>query len=84
MTDWSRPATNPVIAEKTRCGAWEATTGISDSVPLMAGVPVSLAVTESKPAVLSVTAKVPTPLMRVSSAGKTAWPSELVKWTVPV
>ena len=45
---------------------------------------VSVAVIDRVPAVLRVTSKVPTPSVRVASAGKTAWPSLLVMATVPV
>jgi hypothetical protein len=45
---------------------------------------VSVAETVCAPAVLSVAEKVPTPFVSVALAGKTALPSVLVKWTVPV
>ena len=52
--------------------------------PLMLPVTVSVAVTDWVPAVLSVRLKVPTPSVKVVSAGSTAAPSLLVKWIVPV
>ena len=52
--------------------------------PLMEEVAVSVTVTDCEPDVLSVTLKVPTPLVSVALAGRTAWPSELVNCTVPV
>ena len=36
------------------------------------------------PAVSSVALKVPVPLVSVQSGGSMAWPSLLVKWTVPL
>ena len=53
-------------------------------LPVIELVTVSVAVTDCVPAVLRVTLKVPTPSVRVASAGRTAAGSELVKWTVPV
>ncbi len=53
-------------------------------VPVMEAVAVSLAVSDCTPAVSSVTVKAPVPPNRVESPGSTAWPSELVKWTVPL
>ena len=53
-------------------------------VPVIAGVTVSLAVSVWLPAVFSVALNVPTPLVRVASAGKTAAPSVEVKWTMPL
>src|SRR5437588_779084 len=47
-------------------------------------VTVSVAVIVWLPAVLSVALKVPTPLASGELAGRTAWPSVLVKWTVPM
>ena len=43
----------------------------------------SVAVSVREPAVLSVTAKLPTPFERVLLAPRTAAPSVLVRWTVP-
>jgi len=48
-------------------------------VPVIVEVTVSVAVTVCVPAVSSVTEKVPTPLVRVASAGNCAEVSELVK-----
>ena len=45
---------------------------------------VSVAVMVCEPAVIRVTANVPTPLGRIEFAGFTAPPSELVIFTVPV
>ena len=42
-----------------------------------------VAVTVWLPAVLSVTAKLPTPLLRVPGMPSTAWPSVLVRVIVP-
>ena len=53
-------------------------------LPVIEGVTVSVAVTDWVPTVLRVTLKVPTPLVRVASAGRTAAGLELAKWTVPV
>ena len=44
----------------------------------------SVAVIVWLPAVLSVALKVPVPLVSVELAGRAAWPSVLVKWTVPL
>jgi len=49
----------------------------------MLPVTVSVAVMVCVPAVLSVALKVLLPLVKVLLAGKTAWPSPLVKRTVP-
>ena len=53
-------------------------------VPVIELVVVSVAVMVWLPAVLSVAENVPTPLVSVAFAGNTAWPSVLVKCTVPV
>ena len=52
-------------------------------VPVIELVAVSVAVIVWLPAVFSVALKVPVPLVSVLLAGRTAWPSLLVKWTVP-
>ena len=52
-------------------------------VPVAAAVAVSVAVTVLVPAVLSVTARVPVPLVSVVSAGRIAAPSVAVTCTVP-
>ena len=58
-------------------------TSMFESDPVKSESSMSLAVIDSVAAVLNVTSKVPTPLVRVESAGRTAWPSLLVRWTVP-
>src|SRR5262249_58412375 len=57
---------------------------VTDALPVMELVTVSVAVTVWLPAVFRVALKVPTPLVRVELDGSTAWPSLLVKATVPV
>ena len=61
------------------------------AVTLTAALPaVIVAVTESAavkvcgPAVLRIAAKMPVPSVRVASAGNCAWPSLLVKCTLPL
>ena len=61
-----------------------ALTVIAAEVPVAAAVTVSAAVTVLVPAVLSVTARVPVPLVSVVSAGRTAAPSVEERCTVPV
>lgn len=60
-----------------------ARTSIDGEVPVMEAVTVSVAVMLWLPLVLSVTEKVPTPFVSVEFAGSKAWPSVLVKPTVP-
>ena len=60
-----------------------ALTAMLPEVPVAAVVTVSAAVTVHVPAVFSVTAKVPTPLVRVVFAGRVAAASVEVKCTVP-
>src|SRR6516162_7271377 len=52
-------------------------------LPVIELLAVSVAVTVWLPAVFRVALKLPTPLVRVALAGRLAWPSLLVKWTVP-
>ena len=52
-------------------------------VPVIDMVTVSVAVIVWLPAVFNVALKLPTPLLNVLLAGRTALPSVLVKWTVP-
>src|SRR6516165_7106424 len=52
--------------------------------PAMEAFTVSATETDWLPAVFRVTANVFDPLVSVESAGKTAWLSALVKWTIPV
>jgi hypothetical protein len=63
------------------CAADETVTVPDD--PVIEPVTVSVAVIVCGPVVFSVTEKVPTPLVKVEFAGRTASPSLLVKWTVP-
>ena len=66
--------------------SWVAVPGVTvmpDSVPVMPGVTVSVAVIVSDPDVLSVTSKVPTPPVSLALGGRTAWPSLLVIFTLP-
>ena len=51
--------------------------------PVIDEVTVSVATTVWLPLLFRVTLNVPTPLLRVELAGRTASPSELVKCTVP-
>src|SRR5262245_19289259 len=57
---------------------------VTVALPVMELVAVSVAVTHWLPAVFSVALKLPVPLVRVVWPGSTAWPSPLVKWTVPL
>ena len=52
-------------------------------VPVMLPVAVSVAVIVCVPIVLRVATKLPAPLVSVLLEGRVAWPSVLVKWTVP-
>jgi hypothetical protein len=52
-------------------------------VPVIEGVTVSVAVMVWLPLVFSVAEKFPVPFVRVEFAGNVAWPSVLVKCTVP-
>jgi len=60
-----------------------AETWIEFEVPVIEAVTVSVAVIVWLPRVFSVTEKVPNPFVKVESAGSAAWPSVLVKCTVP-
>jgi hypothetical protein len=60
-----------------------ATTATALLVPVMVLLAVSVAVSDWLTAVFSVALKDPTPFVNVLSPGSTAWPSLLVKWTVP-
>ena len=71
-------------AETVKCVAAVALTVTLLDVPVIEELSVSVAVMVWVPAVFSVAAKVPVPLVRVEFAGSTACPSLLVKWTVPV
>jgi hypothetical protein len=53
-------------------------------LPVMLDVTVSVAVIDCVPAVFRVALKLPAPLVSVELAGWLAWPSLLVKCTVPV
>ena len=64
-------------------GAAAALTAMVLLVPVIELVTVSVAVIVWLPAVFRVALKVPAPLVRVLLAGRVAWPSLLVKWTVP-
>ena len=77
------PAVALAGALTTRCVAVAALTAMVPLVPV-SELTVSVAVIVSFPAVLSVALKVPTPLVRVLLAGRTACPSLLVKCTVPL
>jgi hypothetical protein len=63
--------------------AVDAPTVIVPELPLIDAVTVSVAVTVCPPAVFSVTENVPTPFVSFESAGSAAFPSLLVKCTVP-
>ena len=65
--------------ETVRCVAGALETTIEFEVPIIDEVTVSVAVIVRLPAVLSVAENVPTPLVKVESAGRTANPSLLVK-----
>ena len=71
-------------AETAKCVAVAAFTAMSEDVPLMEAVTVSLAVMVAKPDVLRVAEKFPAPFVSVEFAGRIAAPSLLVKCTVPV
>ena len=70
-------------AATVKCVAAAADTAIEFDVPVIEEVTVSVAVMVWLPAVFSVAENVPTPLVKVESAGNTAAPSVLVKRTVP-
>jgi hypothetical protein len=65
---------------------WEAAAGLTATVfevPVIDEDTVSVPVMVRLPAVLRVALKVLVPLDKVELMGRTAAPSELVKWTVP-
>jgi hypothetical protein len=71
----------------TRVEVAAGVTVIAVWLPVIVPMLVSVAVIDCSPAVLSVALKVWTPAsapVKVWSAGRIAWASELVKWTVPV
>jgi hypothetical protein len=75
--------TVPVEATTVNVLAPAGLTLIELVLPVMVLVTVSVAVIVRLPLVRRVALKVPVPLVRVVSAGSVAWPSLLVKWTVP-
>lgn len=77
------PAVADAGAVTAKCVAAAGETAIGAEVPVIDDVTVSVAVIVWFPAVLSVAENVPVPLTSVEFAGRTAWPSLLVKWTVP-
>ena len=77
------PAVVEAGALTPKCVAAAGLTPIGLPVPVMLLLLVSVAVSVWFPAVLSVAVKVPTPLLSVLLPGRAAWPSLLVKWTVP-
>jgi hypothetical protein len=56
---------------------------IEFEVPVIEALTVSVAVMVLLPTVSKVAEKVPVPFVKVESAGSAAWPSVLVKCTVP-
>jgi hypothetical protein len=52
-------------------------------LPVIEAVTVSVTVTAQLPAVFGVAEKVPVPLVSVALAGRAAWASKLVNFTVP-
>ena len=93
LLNWSRAVTVklkavPAVALEgaatVKCVAAPALTVIELLVPVTDAFPVSVPVIVWLPEVLSFALKVPVPLVRVLLAGNTAWPSLLVKWTVPL
>ncbi len=75
----AEPAVAEVGAETTNRAAAPGATAMSPLVPVMVEVTESVAVTVLLLAVLKVTEKVPTPLVRVLLAGRAAELSEEVK-----
>ena len=67
-----------------KCVAAAAPTAIVPLVPVIDPFTASVAVIVWLPAVFSVALKVPVSLVRVVLAGRIAWASLLVKWTVPL
>ena len=73
-----------IDAETKKCVAAPAPAiVIVPDVPVIEPVTVSVAVMVCAPFVFSVAENVPVPLVSAEFAGRTAWPSLLVKWTVP-
>jgi len=76
------PAVAVAGAETAMWVAAAADTAIVPEAPVIELLEVSVAVRVWFPAVCNVAENVPVPLLSVESAGSTALPSELVKWTV--
>ena len=76
VTGDGKPATRSVLAVAglTVMPVW---------LPVMVDVTESVAVSDCAPAVFKVAVKEPVPLVSMELAGGTAWPSVLVKCTVP-
>ena len=68
----------------TKWVAVDAATVIAALVPLILLVVLSVAVIDCVPAAFKVTVNVPIPFDSVASVGRVAWPSLLVKCTVPL
>src|SRR3974390_3348712 len=79
----AEPAVAVAGALTEKCVAAPADTAIAAELPVIDDVAVSVAVIVWLPAVFNVAVKVPTPLVRVAFAGRTAAPSLDVKCTVP-
>ena len=77
------PAVDEPGAVIEKCVATAVVTVMAPLVPVIDGVTVSVPVIVCVPAVASVALKVPTPFVKVASAGSDAPGSELVKWTIP-
>ena len=78
------PGKAPPGTVTPKCVAAAAATAMALLVPVSDEVAVSVAVRVWLPAVRKVALNVPTPLLSVLSDGGTAWPSLLVKCTVPL
>ena len=78
------PAVALLGALTLKCVAAAALTATALLAPVIEMVTVSVAVSAWLPAVLRVALKVPVPFVSVLSLGRTAWPSLLVKCTVPL
>jgi hypothetical protein len=77
------PAVAAPGADTAKCVAAAAPTTMLFDVPVMLLVTVSVAVMVWPPAVFSVAESDPVPFVKVEFDGRTAWPSLLVKCTVP-
>ena len=66
-----------------KCVAAAALTAMALLVPVSEPIVVSVTLILSLPAVFNVALKVPVPLVSVLLAGRTAWPSLLLKWAAP-